>query len=51
VFDAMGNPKSVQYTNGILALTLSEMPLYVMSTNVSVLQAQTRAPEGYSTQF
>jgi hypothetical protein len=51
VFDTMGNPKSVQYTNGILQLTLSEMPIYVMSSNVSVLQQQTRAPEGYSTQF
>jgi hypothetical protein len=51
VFDPMGNPKSVQYTNGMLQLTLSEMPIYVMSSNVSVLQGQTRAPEGYSTQF
>ena len=51
VFDAMGNPKSVQYANGVLTLTLSEMPIYVMSSNVSVLQSQTRAPEGYSTQF
>jgi hypothetical protein len=47
----MGNPKSVQYTNGTLQLTLSEMPIYVMSSNVSALQTQTRAPEGYSTQF
>jgi hypothetical protein len=51
VFDPMGNPKSVQYTNGTLQLTLSEMPIYVMSSNVSALQTQTRAPEGYSTQF
>jgi hypothetical protein len=51
VFDAMGNPKSVQYTNGVLQVTLSEMPIYVLSSNVSVLQTQTRAPEGYSTQF
>jgi hypothetical protein len=27
------------------------MPIYVLSSNVSVLQTQTRAPEGYSTQF
>jgi hypothetical protein len=51
LFDPMGNPKSVQYTNGVLALTLSEMPIYVMTSNASVLQSQTRAPEGYSTQF
>ncbi len=51
VFDSMGNPKTVQYTNGVLALTLSEMPVYVMSSNVPVLQSQTRAPEGYSTHF
>ncbi len=51
VFDAMGNAKSVEYTNGVLAITLSEMPLYVMTSNVSALQSQTRPPEGYSTQF
>jgi hypothetical protein len=51
VFDSMGNPKTVQYTNGVLALTLSEMPIYVMTSNVSVLRGETRAPEGYNTQF
>jgi hypothetical protein len=51
VFDTMGNPKSVRYTNGVLQLTLSEMPIYVMSSNASALQTQTRPPEGYSTQF
>jgi hypothetical protein len=51
VFDAMGNPKSVPYTNGAIQVMLTEMPVYVMSSNVSVLQTQTRAPEGYSTQF
>ena len=51
LFDAMGNPKSVPYTNGAIPVMLTEMPVYVMSSNVSVLQAQTRAPEGYSTQF
>jgi hypothetical protein len=51
VFDAMGNAKSAPYTNGVLQVTLSEMPVYVMSSNVSVLESQTRAPEGYSTQF
>ncbi|HEX4150723.1 MAG TPA: hypothetical protein VHY75_00780 [Steroidobacteraceae bacterium] len=51
VFDTMGNPSKVPYTNGLAQVTLSEMPIYVMSSNVGVLQAQTRAPEGYSTQF
>jgi hypothetical protein len=51
LFDTMGNPKNVQYTNGLLQVTLSEMPIYVMSANASVMQAQARAPEGYSTQF
>ncbi len=47
VFDTMGNARSVQYTNGVLQLALSEMPIYVLSSNVSALQTQTRAPEGY----
>jgi hypothetical protein len=51
LFDTMGNPTTVQYTNGVLAVTLSEMPIYVMTPNVSALQSQTRAPEGYRTQF
>ena len=51
VFDAMGNPQSVQYSNGLLQVTLAEMPIYVMSSNIAVLQSQTRSPEGYSTQF
>lgn len=51
VFDTMGNPKSVSYTNGVLEVNLSEMPIYVLSSNASVLQGKTRAPEGYSTQF
>jgi hypothetical protein len=49
LFDTMGNPKNVQYTNGLLQVTLSEMPIYVMSSNVSVLKTQTRAPQGYTT--
>jgi hypothetical protein len=47
VFDTMGNAKNVAYTNGVLPLTLAEMPIYVMSSNVAVLQSQARAPEGY----
>ncbi len=51
VVDSMGNPSTVQYQNGMLQVTLSEMPIYVISANVSALQAQLRAPEGYSTLF
>jgi hypothetical protein len=47
VLDAMGNPTSVQYTNGALALTLSEMPTYVISANIAALKPQLRAPVGY----
>jgi len=47
LFDSMGNAKNVEYTNGVLEVTLSEMPIYVLSSNVSVMQTQTRAPEGY----
>lgn len=49
VFDGMGNPSNVAYTNGKATVTLTEMPIYVLSANPSVMQAQSRAPEGYST--
>lgn len=48
VLDAMGNPRNVQYTNGVLNLTLSEMPVYVLSSNIAVLQSTLRAPQGYA---
>jgi hypothetical protein len=47
VLDAMGNPTNVQYSNGVLALTLSEMPTYVISANIAALKPQLRAPVGY----
>jgi hypothetical protein len=47
VLDAMGNPASVRYDNGVLALTLSEMPTYVISANIAALKPQLRAPVGY----
>ena len=50
VLDAMGNPTNVQYTDGKLQLTLSEMPIYVLSSNISALQPQLRAAEGYIAQ-
>lgn len=51
LFDSMGNPKSVPYANGALQVTLSEMPVYVLSQNIGALQPNLRAPEGYSTSF
>jgi hypothetical protein len=47
VLDAMGNPTSMQYANGVVALTLSEMPAYVISANIAALKPQLRAPAGY----
>jgi hypothetical protein len=48
VLDGMGNPTSVQYSSGVLQLTLSEMPTYVLSSNLAVLKPQLRAPVGYT---
>jgi hypothetical protein len=50
VFDAMGNPTNTQYTDGKLQVTLSEMPIYVLSSNIVALQSLLRAPEGYVTE-
>jgi hypothetical protein len=51
LFDSMGNPKSEAYSNGLLKVTLSEMPVYVLSADVAVAKSHARAPEGYSTSF
>jgi hypothetical protein len=51
LFDTMGNPKAVSYSDGILKVTLSEMPIYVLSPNVAASRSHVRAPEGYSTSF
>jgi hypothetical protein len=50
-FDTMGNPKEVAYSDGMLKVTLSEMPIYVMSSDISAAKAHVRAPKGYSTTF
>jgi hypothetical protein len=47
VLDVMGNAAFVPYSNGRVALTLTESPIYVVSTNASVLKAQITAPAGY----
>jgi hypothetical protein len=49
MFDAMGNPKTVEYSNGLVKVMISEMPIYVLSSNVSAAESHVRAPEGYRT--
>jgi hypothetical protein len=50
VLDMMGNPSSQPYTNGVAALTLTEAPIYVISTNASVAKANVTTPAGYVAQ-
>lgn len=47
VLDMMGNPTSLPYANGRVALTLSEAPVYVVSNNASIMKANVTVPEGY----
>ena len=47
VFDMMGNPSSVPYEDGYVSLTLTETPVYVMSSNVAVMKANVTTPAGY----
>ncbi|WP_242538478.1 hypothetical protein [Trinickia acidisoli] len=47
VLDAMGNAASLPYSNGQIALTLTESPIYVVSTNASVMKANVTVPSGY----
>jgi hypothetical protein len=48
VIDAMGNPSTVAYSNGVATLTLTESPQYVVSTNASVAKSNTTVPVGYT---
>ena len=50
VFDVMGNACALPYTNGRIALALSESPIYVVSTHASVMKANVTAPAGYVAQ-
>ncbi|WP_233217243.1 hypothetical protein [Trinickia dabaoshanensis] len=50
VLDMMGNPYTVGYANGVVNLTLTESPIYVVSNNASVMSAQVTAPIGYTGQ-
>jgi hypothetical protein len=51
MFDTMGNPKSVAYSDGLLKVTLSEMPIYVLSSDAAATKEHLRAPQGYKTSF
>jgi hypothetical protein len=50
VLDMMGNPTNLSYSNGVAALTLSETPVYVISTNAAVARANVTTPAGYIAQ-
>lgn len=47
VFDMMGNPSTLPYKDGMLALGLTESPVYVVSNNVAVIKANALTPAGY----
>ncbi|MEA3122306.1 MAG: hypothetical protein QOH33_1884 [Paraburkholderia sp.] len=47
VLDVMGNAATLPYSNGRVALTLSESPIYVVSTNASAIKSHLTAPAGY----
>jgi hypothetical protein len=43
----MGNPSSVPYEDGYVTLALTETPVYVVSSNASVMKANVTTPAGY----
>ncbi|SEI90410.1 hypothetical protein SAMN05192539_10052 [Paraburkholderia diazotrophica] len=47
VIDMMGNPMTMNYTDGTLKLNLTEAPVYVVSNNASVLKSNVNPPPGY----
>ncbi|MEM5316768.1 hypothetical protein [Paraburkholderia sp. JHI869] len=47
VLDEMGNSTTKSYTNGKVALSLTESPVYVVSQNATVASANTTLPTGY----
>ncbi len=51
MFDSMGNPKSVHYSDGLVQVQLSEMPVYVRSRDIAAASTHVRVPEGYDTNF
>ncbi|MFM0647673.1 hypothetical protein PQR14_25430 [Paraburkholderia bryophila] len=47
LIDMMGNASTVNYSNGALTLNLTESPVYVVSNNASIAQANSTVPVGY----
>ncbi|BFG73375.1 hypothetical protein PTKU46_14080 [Paraburkholderia terrae] len=47
VLDMMGNPMTLNYTDGTLKLNLTEAPVYVVSKNASVAKSNVNPPPGY----
>jgi hypothetical protein len=47
VLDWMGNASTVAYSNGVVALNLTEAPIYVVSKNADVAKANSTLPLGY----
>ncbi|MBB2927510.1 hypothetical protein [Paraburkholderia silvatlantica] len=47
VLDEMGNPTTKSYSNGKVALSLTESPVYVISQNATVASANATLPAGY----
>jgi len=47
VLDMMGNPMTLNYTDGTLKLNLTEAPIYVVSKNASVAKSNVNPPPGY----
>jgi hypothetical protein len=48
VLDEMGNASTKTYTNGVLTLSATESPVYVVSHNASVAKANATTPAGYT---
>lgn len=47
VIDAYGNATQKPYTNGAISLTLTELPIYVVSSNATLTKTLVTAPVGY----
>ena len=50
ILDMMGNVSTAAYTDGVVPLTLTEAPIYVVSNNAGAMQAHVTAPVGYTGQ-
>jgi hypothetical protein len=48
--DGYGNVSTVAYTNGQVALTLTEVPQYIVSNNATVAKSNATVPLGYTGQ-